>query len=247
MTVDQYLQTIGKIVPREIGEKRFDIDKNYQVVDGQFVAKRQAPAIVVAKDPAEEPEDFLNWISKNSGFIQGLTKTVGEHGMDHTKLSDIQAFLIDSDYPFIFTDKCRQFGFSFISAARGLAKAMLLDRRTTIFVSYNEEESKQKITYAKELYESLPNRYKLGRKLKYDNKTSLVFEKTGQATAETRILSYPQRILRGKGGGVDVVLDEFAHCIHARDIYRSALPVISRGGGTMCRNRGSVGGNIGMV
>jgi len=141
--------------------------------------------------------------------------------------------MADCTNPFLFVDKCRQFGFSYLCAARALAKSMLLERWTTIFVSYNEEESKEKINYAKELYMSLPTKYQLSRKLKYDNKTSLVFEKGGESLSETRVLSYPQRILRGKGGGVDVVLDEFAHCIHARKIYTSALPVISRGGGTM--------------
>ena len=106
---------------------------------------------------------------------------------------------------------------------------MLLAKHTSIAVSYNEDESKEKIVYARELYESLPSKYKLGRKLKYDNKTSLVWEKGGKDFGETRLLSFPQRQIRGKGGGVHIFLDEFAYCIHGRKIYTSAVPVLSRG------------------
>jgi len=225
MSVTRYLEIQGKVVSREEGTLRKELNDNYELIGNRFVKKERAPLIIASVDPSEDKD----WLSTNSGFVQGLTKTVGEHGAEPTTFNDIQAFLCNCNSQFVWAEKCRQWGFSFLIAARAVAKAMLSLKHTSIFISYNEEESKEKILYARELYESLPAKYRAARKLKYDNKTSLVFEKNGQESAETRILSYPQRILRGKGGGIDVYLDEFAHCIHARKIYTSAMPVLSRG------------------
>jgi len=241
MTVPYYKSILGKIVSKSKGLIRQEIMNNYDIVNDEFVKKNREriksviddnkpPTGIVAKDPSEELDKYKEWISSIPGFIEGLTSTVGAQGtLSQTKLNDIQYFLTKNIFQFLCLNKTRQFGYSFVIAAKSLAKAMLTRKTTSIFVSYNEDESKEKIMYARELYESMPIKYKLARKLKYDNKTSLVFEKTGPEGAETRILSFPQRELRGKGGNVDIYLDEFAHCIHARKIYKSALPVLSRG------------------
>jgi phage FluMu gp28-like protein len=245
LSPSEFSDCLDKIVSREIGEEREYIKRNFLIKDGQYVPyqlakqeeepreKKRAPIAIVSVDPADDEDNYRNWLATNSGFIQGLAKMSSGDGQDPVELFDIQSFLIDCPAQFLFCDKTRQFGFSFIIAAKALAEAMLKIKHTDIFVSYNEEESKEKIRYAKELYESLPLKYRLARKLKYDNKTSLVFEKSGLSKTETRILSYPQRIIRGKGGDVHVKFDEFAHCIHARRLYTSAVPVLSRGSSSL--------------
>jgi phage FluMu gp28-like protein len=232
----RYQEIRDRIITKEEGEKRKQIQENYHVTEHGFISKilemvrdKKAPLGICSVDPSDEPEAFKNWIATNSGFIQGLTSMVGGSGSSATILSDIQSYLMDCTHQFLWMEKCRQLGFSLTLAARALSEAMLQLKHTSIFVSYNEEESKEKVTYARELYDSLPSKYRLQRRLKYDNKTSLVFEKSGPQSAETRILSYPQRIIRGKGGNVHVRMDEAAHCIHFRKIYTSALPVLSRG------------------
>ena len=237
MTVERYLAIEGRIVSRMEGLTRRHMQDNYEIIDGKFVTKKmrqmleakKAPLGVASKEPSEESEEFKNYVATNLGFIQSFTSTLSVKGeFDKTVFNDIQAYLMNSEDPFLWANKTRQVGFSFVLAARGLAKALLKWKHTAIFVSYNEEESKEKVTYARELYESLPMKWRLARKLKYDNKTSLVFEKSGDNSSETRILSYPQRIIRGKGGELDIALDEAAHCIHIRKIYTSAMPALSR-------------------
>lgn len=239
MSLERYKDIKGKIVSRREGILRKQIDENYDVEHGIIVPKSErisdiivsekGPLVVASKDPADDRDNFKKWICTNSGFIQGCTSVIDGMGHHPTVLGDIQTLLADCNQRFVFVDKTRQIGFSFIMAARALSESMLEYKHTSIFVSYCEEESKEKITYAKELYESLPWKYRMNRKLKYDNKTSLVFEKSGPTSAETRILSYPQRIIRGKGLNVHVRIDEAAHCIHLREIYTSALPVLTRG------------------
>lgn len=238
MTVDRYLAIQGKIISRAEGEARKYLHENYVIQDGQFVSKKRlddmlaskkAPVGVISKEPSEDQEAYRNYMSTNLGFIQEVTSTLnGEGEYAPTRFNPIQGYLMNSTAAFLWAVKSRQFGFSFVIAAQSLAKAMLKRKHTSIFVSYNEEESKEKIVYARELYESMPRKWKLARKLKYDNKNSLVFEKSGQNSTETRILSYPQRIIRGKGGELDIRLDEAAHCIHIRKIYTSAGPALSR-------------------
>jgi len=238
LSVEDYLDLQGKIISRSLGNRRKFVKEHFVLHDNKFVEKNRlddmmesnkAPLGIVSKEPSEDTEAYKNFLATNLGFIQETTKTLDLEGnISPTRFSDIASYLIDSEDPFIWANKSRQFGFSFNIAAQSLAKAMLKKKHTSIFVSYNEEESKEKIVFARELYESMPRKWKLQRKLKYDNKTSLVFEKSGMDSFETRILSYPQRIIRGKGGELDIRLDEAAHCIHIRKIYTSALPALIR-------------------
>ena len=237
MSVPEFKNSLDSIVSKDEGNKRKEIIEKFDLIDNKFILKDKftekpkAPLGIVSKDPADDPNEFLTWLSTSSGFIEGLTSTITSEGPKPTILYDLQRLLIDlpPKHQFVWLDKSRQIGFSFLIACRGLAKSMICRKSTSIAVSFNEEESKEKIIYARELWDSMPTKFKLQRRLKYDNKTSLVFEKSGADSSETRILSFPQRMIRGKGGGVDVYLDEFAHCIHARKIYTSALPVLSRG------------------
>ena len=239
MSANRYTNIQHKIVSRQDGALRHKIDKDYILVQGNLTHRSvfkkdnepgpKAPLGIVSTDPMDEEGVYKKWIASNSGFIQEFTSSIGSGGAKQTTFSDVQAFLMDTIEQFVFVDKTRQFGFSYVLAARALSEAMLSLKHTTIFISYNEEESKEKIVYARELYDSLPTKYKLSRKLINDNKTSLVFKKAGIGSSDTRILSYPQRIIRGKGGGVKVRIDEAAHIIHFRKIYTSALPVLSRG------------------
>lgn len=236
ITLEHYLDCRDKIVSRAEGARRKFVEENFVIKAGKLVQKskaeekKKAPTVVASKDPVEDKNEYLNFLSTNLGFIQETTKSIDQKGnLSPTRFNPIQAYLMNTNLDFVWVNKTRQFGFSFVLAARALSKAMLQLKHTSIFVSYNEEESKEKIVYARELYESMPMKWQLSRKLKYDNKTSLVFEKSGKDSFETRILSYPQRAVRGKGGELEIALDEFAHCIHARKIYTSATPALSRG------------------
>jgi len=117
--------------------------------------------------------------------------------------------------------KSRQTGFSFVVAIKGLVKALDPARTqyTKQFVSYNEEDAQEKIRYARQLYDSIPNRYK--KKLVHQTATMLEFEDVGSKTT-SRLISLPCRPPRGKNG--DVCLDEFAIYLPrlSKEIYTAA-------------------------
>lgn len=122
---------------------------------------------------------------------------------------------------FIILLKSRQTGFSFIVAIKGLVKALdpARSKYTKQFVSYNMEDAQEKIRYAKEFYDSIPDRYK--KKIVHATSTMLEFEDVG-GHSTSRLISLPCRPPRGKNG--DVCLDEFAIYLPrlSKEIYTAA-------------------------
>jgi phage FluMu gp28-like protein len=117
--------------------------------------------------------------------------------------------------------KSRQCGWSWTCAAEAVANGALIPRHLSIFVSINQDESKEKIRYAKQIIEALDDEAK--PRLLHDNETYLEFENG------SRIISHPCRPVRGKAKAT-IYLDEFAHYPKDREIYLSALPAATRGG-----------------
>ena len=125
--------------------------------------------------------------------------------------------------------KGRRTGFSFDVALKGIIKSQDKARfkYTRQFVSYNFDDAKEKINYAKEFYHSIPKRHR--KPLVSETKTSMEFyDKGGKTTS--RLISIACRPPRGRGG--DIVFDEMAIYprTKARTIYTAGLPVVSRGG-----------------
>jgi phage FluMu gp28-like protein len=137
-------------------------------------------------------------------------------------------FLMDANkYSIVL--KSRRTGFSFIVALKGMVKAMDPNRFNYVrqFVSYNEEDAKEKIRYASMFYHSIPDRHK--KKLVSETKTSMEFyDVKGKTTS--RLISIACRPPRGRGG--DIVFDEMAiyPANKAGVIYTAGLPVTARGG-----------------
>lgn len=127
---------------------------------------------------------------------------------------------LNDDSPFRIEDKSRQIAWSFTVAAEAVANAVL-DRESTVFVSINLDEAKEKTRYARRVYENL----QIGGLPGMSRDHILGMEFTNGA----RIMSLPSRPPRGKAK-MNVVLDEFAHVQHDRLIYAAALPIITRGG-----------------
>lgn len=140
-----------------------------------------------------------------------------------------------SNHRFINVLKSRRTGFSFVSALKGMGKAMDPNRikYTKQFISYNEDDAKEKINYAREFYYSIPKKWR--KPIITDTKTALEFaDKSGKTVS--RLISIACRPPRGKGG--DICFDEMGiyPANKARVIYTAGLPVISRGG---CLEAGS--------
>lgn len=139
---------------------------------------------------------------------------------DNAKWEPFQIAHFNDDSTFRLTDKSRQIAYSFTVAAEAIANSLLYGE-STIFVSINLEEAREKVRYAKLVYENL--NIKGLSKLTADNILGLEFNNG------SRILSLPSRPPRGKAK-MHIVLDEFAHVQHDRQIYTAALPIISKGG-----------------
>jgi phage FluMu gp28-like protein len=179
-------------------------------------------AVIAKATPA--PEAVREWLSTVPGLIEGGT-TVDERP---TSLYDYQIRLMTTPSRFRAVLKSRQTGLSFTMAAEGLAKTHLKAEHTGIFVSYNLADAKEKIRHAAMLYESMPSAWK--KKRVTDNKTELEFE-DGRGR-RTRLISLPCREPRGRGKA-DVNLDELPFMRDGRKIYTAAVPIISRGGGSL--------------
>lgn len=179
--------------------------------------------IIVKKELDEETMN--KWMSKPPGWLNALTEDMNG---DPTQMYDFQSEHMLDQSVFRGVDKARQTGFSYGKAGEALAKSHLKLIQTSIFISKDKEEANEKIYFAKYLYHSMPTEYQ--RKCVVENKQSLEFEYRGR---RTRILSFAQRQPRGKGNNTDILLDEFAHMMWADVIYTAAVPVITRGTGTI--------------
>jgi phage FluMu gp28-like protein len=139
-----------------------------------------------------------------------------------------EAFVMDTS-KYSITLKSRRTGFSFVVGLKGMIKANDPNRYKYVrqFVSYNEDDAKEKINYVKEFYHSIPKKYR--KPLVSETKTTMEFlDKGGKTTS--RLISIACRPPRGRGG--DIVFDEMG--IYPQNkapiIYTAGLPVIARGG-----------------
>ena len=141
-------------------------------------------------------------------------------GVDSASWEHFQLVHLNDDSKFRIERKSRQIAWSWTVAAEAVAEAALY-AQSSLFVSINLDEAKEKIRYARTVYDNLQG-VRLP-KLKSDTKTSLELENGA------RLLSLPAKAPRGKPR-FNVYLDEFAHVQHDEEIYTGALPVTTKGG-----------------
>lgn len=141
-------------------------------------------------------------------------------GVEDARWERFQVAHLNDDSTFRLENKSRQIAWSWIIAAEAVAEA-ILDNQSSIFVSISLDEAKEKIRYARQVFENLEG-CRLP-KIKTDNQLEIEFDNGA------RLISHSSRPPRGKAR-MNVYLDEFAHVQHDRQIYTAALPVISKGG-----------------
>jgi phage FluMu gp28-like protein len=149
--------------------------------------------------------------------------------MKGIELDFYQDALIRSIDKFMVILKARQVGWSFLVALRGIVFALDPARvkYTKQFISYNEEDAREKIRYAQEFYDSIPAQFR--KKIKYSNTTTMEFwDQGGKSTS--RLISIACRPPRGKNG--DISYDEMAFypVNRCRSIYTAGVNAIIRGG-----------------
>lgn len=160
-----------------------------------------------------------------SVFLQRYARVQSSDGTEKPLiLEPWQVFAVDDTSGRAVWVKPRQVGFSFLRAARALANALLRPNYIAVFVSYNRDEAKNKIIYARQLYESMTYPGKPG--LKTDSMSELAF------LNGSRIISFPAKAVRGYPQP-DMFGDEWAFVPGAADIYSGSLSSGVRGAGTM--------------
>lgn len=170
-------------------------------------------------------EDLRNWLGTESGFIGGLCSYDGEPIV----LEPFQQAFIENESRFRWVVKARQTGYSFAMALEALARCHLRDGHTAVFVSYNQDDAKEKVLTARQVFEEMPLAYQ--KRLVVDSKTELVFESNTPGRRVSRIISVPSKAPRGKKG--DIYLDELAHLINDRQVYTGSTALILRSHGQL--------------
>jgi phage FluMu gp28-like protein len=170
-------------------------------------------------------DELAGWLATEAGFIAGLCQYDGEP----IDLESYQVAFLANRARFRWVTKSRQVGFSFLMALEALARCHLRDNHTSVFVSYALDDAKEKVLVARQVYEELPLAYQ--KKLVVDSKTELAFESNGAQRKLSRILSNPSKAPRGKKG--NIVLDELAHYINDREVYRGSTALILRSNGQL--------------
>lgn len=178
-----------------------------------------APTVIT---PRELTPEILAALATESGYLELLSEPAIE-------FDDYQREFLEDMSRFQIYLKGRQLGFSYVAAARTLARSQLIDNYTAVIASYKADDAKEKIRYVKQMYDSLPDAYKKDKLV--DNATSIEFvNKAGRQSTGSRIIAQGKGPIRGKGGGfLDVILDEFAF-FGAFDgiVYDSTVPVFTR-------------------
>ena len=200
---------------------------SHALVPPQSKSKRQSaetspgPLLVVKRTE----QDLLDWLGTELGFLTGI----GRYNEEPIAFEPYQLAFLSSSSKYRWVEKSRQVGFSFLFACEAVARCHLRDAHSSIMVSYNLEDAKEKVNYARQLAEELPLAFR--KKIVTDSKTELGFVSNSAARGVSRIISNPSKAPRGKKG--DLYLDELAHYGNDREVYKGSTALILRSRGQL--------------
>jgi phage FluMu gp28-like protein len=143
-----------------------------------------------------------------------------------TQLEAFQiAYLLD-DSRYKITNKTRQAGGSLVVSMAKFWKCYRNEQTNCDIVSINRAEAQGKITYIRNLWESLPARWR--HPLAIDNAEKIAFH-AGRRMSTIRSIAASAGV---RGGRKDIVFDEAAHIPLFESLFVAALPatVRARGG-----------------
>lgn len=124
-------------------------------------------------------------------------------------------------------EKSVQIGFSFLCAMEALHGAFLYEDETYAFISINESDAKEKVLYARKLYDGIEDEIRKLVPLSKDSAEELWF---GPKERPSRLISLPATAgLRGRA--TNVYLDEIDHYRPGEDqkVFTAAMGRVTRG------------------
>ena len=122
--------------------------------------------------------ELADWLGTEAGFIGALCR----YDDEPIELEPYQLAFLNNRSRFRWITKSRQVGYSFVAALEALARCHLRDGFTAVFVSFNQDDAKEKVLVARQVFEEMPAAYQ--KRLVVDSKTELVFE--SNAAGRTR-------------------------------------------------------------
>ncbi len=177
--------------------------------------------VVIKRSEAE----LADRAESESKFVSSVCRLDGEP----IELEPYQSAFLNNRSRFRWVNKSRQVGFSMVMSLEALARCHLREGHTSVFVSFSLDEAKERILQARQVFEEMPTSYQ--KRLVVDSKTELTFESNGPRKRISRIISVPSKAPRGKKG--DIALDELAHMINDREVYRGSTALILRSKGQL--------------
>lgn len=144
-----------------------------------------------------------------------------------TVLEEFQIeYLLDVESRFKITNKTRQAGGSLVVSMAKFWKCYRNEATNCDIVSVNLEEAQGKITYIRNLWETLPNRWR--HPIYPDNTTSIGFHGRGNRQSVIRSKAASSGV---RGGRKDIVFDEAHHLPNFKEMFVAALPATIRNDG----------------
>lgn len=215
----------GRPRTKKNAEEQALLAKWGEYLGGPETIVEQAELLSKIKDPKAVVEA---WLSSEEGFAsEYLAVRDTETGLE--KSIDLEIYQIDllrNNSMYAFYKKARRIGLSYATAIKALVRAHLMDSNDTYFVSKNQEEAKEKIKYALELWTMMPPDIKknlasrgIRAQLEFESKSGI---------GVSRLISHPQTEPRGVQG--DIYLDEFSSYLRQEDIYTAAQNSLTREG-----------------
>src|SRR5690606_28198037 len=153
-------------------------------------------------------------LSYPTWFFEWLTEVDGAP----TVLEEFQINYLLDESRYKITNKTRQAGGSLVVAMAKFYKAFTTYNYRCDIVSVNRAEAQDKIRYAKNLWLSLPRRWRT-TPLFYDNLDRIGFH-SGRNVSFIKSLAASAGV---RGGRKDIVFDEAAHIQNMDDLFKAAL------------------------
>jgi phage FluMu gp28-like protein len=185
------------------------------------LSPKGSPLVVVKRDE----RDLLEFVSTPLGFAHTFIKWNYGEGPEALRLQPYQVAFLQCPHRYRWITKARQTGYSWVIALEATVTAHLMQDHTSIFISYNQEDSKEKIHYVKQFCEDIPLAFQ--KKMVRERLTEVAFASNGRQAKVSRILSNPSRAPRGKHGAV--YLDELAHYQNDREVFTGSTALVLRG------------------
>lgn len=168
------------------------------------------------------------WLNSEEGFssefLSAKDPITGIFGPLNLETYQVETLRNDSTHALFL--KSRRIGITWVLAMKGLVRGHLRDGHDSYYISKTEDDAKEIIKKARELYDTMPKDIRKALASR-GVRTSLEFE-SSHGGLVSRLISHPQTEPRGIEG--DIYLDEFAAYQKQEEIYTAATNCLVRQG-----------------